>query len=113
MSRLLVLIGVSAWALVYHTMQIPIVPLAIKALLCTLFMAWCRLMLKEKLEELELYVSSFSAMYIMFMFTQTYTMAFFWMNSMLLPFAEMNWEREIFWSCVFTGIFKLLTLNEK
>lgn len=106
-----VLVGVSSWVLLYHAMQIPTVPLVIKALICTLFMTWCRFMVKEKLEEFELYVSSFSAMYVMFMFTQTYTLAFFWMNSMLLPFAEMTWEREIFWSTAFTGIFKLLTTS--
>jgi hypothetical protein len=101
-------IGLGAGTLVYYIMQLSMFPIVAKALVFTLFLAFSRFSFKQDLEELEFYAASFSFMYIMMVFTE-HSAAFYWMGLMLIPSCEVTWDREMIWSFMCTGLYKLVT----
>lgn len=108
MSFVVGMIGVSACAFVYYIMQLTMFPIFAKAIIFTGFMTLTRLCVKDDPEELEFYASSFSFIYIMLVFTE-HSVAFYWMGMMLVPSSDMRWEREMLWSFLCTGIYKVVT----
>jgi len=108
MSLLVGMIGMGALSLVYYIMQLTLFPIFAKALIFTLFLTASRFCFKKDVEELEFYASAFSFMYIMLVFAE-HSMAFYWMGMMLMPSHEVSWDREMIWSFMCTGLYKLAT----